>query len=90
MSITTAIATYFLIWWITLFVVLPFGVRAQGEEGAAGTDPGAPGLPRMLRKLLWTTGIATVLFAVCAVVYIQRWITLDDLARLMGVKTRVL
>ena len=36
MATTTAIAIYFLIWWIVLFAVLPWGVRAQGEEGAAG------------------------------------------------------
>ena len=41
MAITTAIAIYFLIWWIVLFAVLPWGVRAQGEESAPGTDPGA-------------------------------------------------
>ena len=45
MAISTAIAIYFLIWWIVLFAVLPWGVRAQGEEGAPGTDPGAPRVP---------------------------------------------
>ena len=40
MAVATAIAIYFLIWWIVLFAVLPWGVRAQGEEGAPGTDPG--------------------------------------------------
>jgi len=32
MAIATAIAIYFLIWWIVLFAVLPWGVRAQGEN----------------------------------------------------------
>ena len=36
MAVATAIAIYFLIWWIVLFAVLPWGVRAQGEESAAG------------------------------------------------------
>ena len=36
MAISTAIAIYFLIWWIVLFAVLPWGVRAQGEERRAG------------------------------------------------------
>ena len=39
---STAIAIYFLIWWIVLFAVLPWGVRAQGEDSPPGTDPGAP------------------------------------------------
>ena len=55
MGIATAIAIYFLIWWIMLFAVLPWGVRAQGEEGAPGTDPGAPTVPRLKAKLIWTT-----------------------------------
>jgi predicted secreted protein len=71
MAITTVIAIYFLIWWVTLFAVLPFGVRSQheGEDYAQGTDPGAPIVARLGVKLIWTTAIATVLFAVLAVTY---------------------
>ena len=58
MAVATAIAIYFLIWWIVLFAVLPWGVRAQGEEGAPGTDPGAPTVPRLRAKLIWTTVVA--------------------------------
>jgi predicted secreted protein len=84
MPITTAIATYFLIWWVVLFAVLPWGVRAQGEEAVPGTDPGAPLVPRLLVKLGWTTAITTVLFGACVVVYAYRLITLDDLTFWMG------
>ena len=61
-SISTALAIYFVMWWIVLFLTLPFGVRSQHEdgEGAPGTDPGAPILARMGRKLLWTTLISGV------------------------------
>jgi len=85
-SLTTAIAIYFIIWWVVLFAVLPFGVRSQEESGevAPGTDPGAPVIPQIWRKLVWTTIAASVIFALCAVVYIYRLITLDDLARLIG------
>ncbi len=33
-----------MLWWLTLFLTLPFGVRSQHEDGvgAPGTDPGAP------------------------------------------------
>ena len=40
MAIATAIAIYFLIWWIVLFAVLPWGVRAQGEDRRAGHRSG--------------------------------------------------
>ena len=84
MAVTTAIAIYFLIWWIVLFVVLPWGVRAQGEGRAPGTDPGAPTIARLGARLIWTTVIATVVFGLCALIYVNRWITLDDLAALLG------
>jgi predicted secreted protein len=84
MAVSTAIAVYFLIWWIVLFAVLPWGVRAQGEDGAPGTDPGAPAVPHLARKLVWTTLVATVVFTVCAYVYVNALITLDDLARWLG------
>ena len=72
MSTTTVIAIYFLIWWLTLFAVLPFGVRSQSESGemTPGTDPGAPALHRVWHKLLWTTGIATIVFGFLYVSYV--------------------
>jgi predicted secreted protein len=84
MAVATAIAIYFLIWWIMLFAVLPWGVRAQGEEGAPGTDPGAPTVPRLRAKLIWTTIAAGVVWGVCAVVYANGLVTLDGLASLFG------
>jgi predicted secreted protein len=81
MAVTTAIATFFLIWWVTLFAVLPWGIRSQHEGGevAPGTDPGAPMGIRVGRKLLWTTLVAAVIYAGFYVVYTKRLITLDDL-----------
>ena len=84
MAISTAIAIYVRIWWVVLFAVLPWGVRAQGEEGAPGTDPGAPTVPRLRAKLIWTTLVATAVWGICAVIYVNGWITLDSLAVLMG------
>lgn len=57
MQILTYVAIYFVIWWLCLFVTLPFGVRGQHEEGAVtdGTEPGAPVNPFLWRKLLVTT-----------------------------------
>ncbi len=65
MSIASALAVYFIIWWTVLFAVLPFGVRSQHEAGAIveGTEPGAPVLPGLLRKAAITSLIAAVIFA---------------------------
>jgi len=88
MSTTTAIAIYFLIWWVTLFAVLPWGVRSQHEDGAfaEGTDPGAPVAARLIRKLIWTTVVASVIFALVALVYEYQLVTLDGLAAFFGMR----
>ena len=86
MSVTTALAIYFILWWLTLFAVLPWGVRSQHESGEIipGTEPGAPTLPRIAAKLVWTTIVASILFALLYVAYVNRLITFEDLDRLLG------
>jgi predicted secreted protein len=88
MPVTTGIAIFFLIWWIVLFAVLPWGVHSQQEDAevAPGTDPGAPAIPNLRRKLVWTTLVSAVVFAVCYVVYVERLITLDSLLAPFGLR----
>ena len=88
MPVTTAVAIFFLIWWVVLFAVLPFGVRSQHEDGemAAGTDPGAPVVPRLGRKLLLTTVVAALIFAACYVVYVNHLVTLEGLVKPFGMR----
>jgi predicted secreted protein len=84
--IGTAFAIYFIIWWVVLFAVLPWGVRSQHEGGAMppGTDPGAPMRPRGRRILIVTTIIAGVVFAVFDVVYSYHLVTIEGLAAWLG------
>jgi predicted secreted protein len=86
-SLATAVAIYFIIWWVVLFAVLPWGVRSQQESGAIvpGSDPGAPSIPKLKQKLVWTTIVAAFVFALWAVGYSYRQALLDALAALMGV-----
>jgi predicted secreted protein len=86
MSLATAIAIYFIIWWVVLFAVLPWGVRSQQEGGdiVSGSDPGAPVVPRLWWKLLWTTIVAGAIFAIAAMAYVNRWVTLEGLSWLFG------
>jgi predicted secreted protein len=58
------LATYFVLWWMVLFAVLPWGVRGQHESGdvVPGSEPGAPSVHLVWKKLLWTTLIASVVF----------------------------
>jgi predicted secreted protein len=86
MPVTTAVAIFFLIWWVVLFAVLPWGVRSQSERGevAPGTDPGAPAVPHLGRKLVWTTLVSAAIFAACYVAYVDHLVTLQGLMRPFG------
>ena len=53
MAWTTALAIYFIIWWVVLFAALPFGVRNRGRGGEAvepGHYSGAPTSPGSARS----------------------------------------
>ena len=86
MPVTTGIAIFFLIWWLVLFAVLPWGIRSQQEEGAIapGTDPGAPAMPRLRRVLVWTTLVSIAVFAACYVIYVERLVTIEGLMATFG------
>ncbi|MEY9185231.1 putative secreted protein [Bradyrhizobium sp. USDA 326] len=85
-QISTALAIYFVIWWVALFLTLPFGVRSQHEDGvgAPGTDPGAPILTRMGRKLIWTTIISAVVYGIGVAAYRAGYLSIERLSKLMG------
>jgi predicted secreted protein len=85
-QISTALAIYFVLWWVMLFVTLPFGVRSQHEEGvgAPGTDPGAPILTGMGRKLIWTTVLSAIVFAIGMAAYHAGYLSIERLSKLMG------
>lgn len=86
MAWTTIVAIYFILWWIVLFAVLPWGVRSQSESGEVqpGTDPGAPVVAGLGAKMVWTTIVATVIFGALYGAYVTRIVTLDDLATFWG------
>lgn len=66
MNLLTVAAIYFVLWWICLFIVLPFGVRTQDEERDTilGTVGSAPLRPMLVRKALAATVLAAVLLGV--------------------------
>ncbi|MCB1548356.1 MAG: DUF1467 family protein [Hyphomicrobiaceae bacterium] len=65
MSIALAIAIYIVVWWITLFAVLPFGVRTQGEAGTVvdGTPASAPQTFPIGRVVVINTLVSGVIYA---------------------------
>jgi len=82
MTLTSALAIYVLFWVMTLFVVLPFGMRTAEEAGAT-PEPGhaesAPHEFRLGRIALRTTLASAVLFGLFYANYIYGWIGADVL-----------
>ena len=71
MNLFSAFVVYMLVWWVTLFAVLPLGIRGQAEEGdvVEGSEPGAPVDANIKGKFWLTTKVATVVWAIiCALI----------------------
>jgi predicted secreted protein len=80
-SITGAIVLFMVIWFVTLLVVLPIGLRTQEEEGEVvpGTPASAPADARIGRKLFWTTVVAIALWAPLCAFILWGGVTVRDI-----------
>jgi len=74
-------AVYFIIWWLVLFVTLPFGLKTQDEDGETvlGTVASAPRGPHMLRALLRTTVVSLAIFGFLYVLTHYFGLGIDDI-----------
>jgi len=50
----------------------------------SGTDPGAPAVPRLWRKLLWTTLLSGVVYGILTVLYRSGVLSFDLVLRIFG------
>ena len=82
MNLTGGIVMYAILWFLTLFIVVAIGQRSQQDAGyiVPGTHAGAPADLNLKRKVLWTTLIAAVIWAVIAWVIFSGMITRADVA----------
>jgi len=78
--ITSILAIYVLFWTLSLFLVLPWGVRTSEEEGVK-PEPGhadsAPHNFSFARVALRTTIVATILFGLFYANYLYGWIGIE-------------
>ena len=80
----SAFVLYAVIWFLTLFVVLPLRLVTQGDAGTVvpGTPEGAPVDAQMKRRLWITTAAATVVWAIVAGAILSGAVTVADLEAL--------
>lgn len=75
MGVGTAIAMYVVIWWITLFAVLPWG-NAPSDEPIPGQEQSAPKKPRLRIKLLVNTALAALVWGLVYWLIESHWLSL--------------
>ena len=82
----TGLATFLILWWLSLFIVLPIGVRGQAEEGSIeeGTEPGAPVRSNMVRNVILATILAIIFFLLTLAIISTGWLTWERLGSWMG------
>ena len=79
---TSILAIYVLFWTISLFLVLPFGVRTSEEEGAERVPGHAESAPHSFslgRAALRATIVSVVLFGLFYANYVFGWIDVEML-----------
>jgi predicted secreted protein len=82
MKFTSALAIYVLFWVMTMFIVLPFGIRTAEEAGVESLPGHAESAPhdfRFGRVALRTTIVSAILFGLYYLNYVKGWITADQL-----------
>jgi len=81
MNIVTGIVLYAMIWFSTMFIVLPIRQRSQADAGEVvpGTHRGAPANFRAGRTMLIVTLWATLVWAVVAGVIVWGGISVSDI-----------
>tara|TARA_B100000886_G_scaffold210323_1_gene145579 strand:- start:95 stop:340 length:246 start_codon:yes stop_codon:yes gene_type:complete len=62
MSITGSLIIFVLIWWIVFFSLLPIDVDRKHKEIIEGTDKGSPENPKIIKKIIYTTIITSIIF----------------------------
>ena len=88
MGIAGSLMVISIFWWLAFFVLLPFGIRSQLEEGRVepGTEPSAPAAPQLGRKAIWAFVIAMVLWGALFALINYQLVSLDDIPLPTGIK----
>ena len=66
MSLTGSFVVFVILWWLILFMILPIDINSQKNKDfvVKGADPGDPTNPNIVKKLVITTAITSILFAI--------------------------
>ena len=80
MAFTSAIVLFAVIWFMLFLTILPMRLKTQGESGEIdpGTHASAPANPQIKRKVIVTSLIAFVLWAIITSLIVFDIVTAAD------------
>jgi len=79
MGLASGAAVFLVVWWLVLFMVLPWGIRPiDAEDVAKGQAPSAPRKPRIVTKMAITTVIASVIWGIVYLVIEAELVTFHE------------
>ena len=83
MSLTGSFVVFIILWWLILFMILPRDINSQKNNDfvVKGTDPGAPSNPNIVKKLIITTTITSILFAI---IYFLNYFDILNIRRILS------
>ena len=62
MGITGSLIIFVSIWWIIFFSLLPIDVDRKHKQMVEGVDKGSPENPKIIKKIIYTTIITSIIF----------------------------
>lgn len=69
MGWVSGLAVYAIIWWLLIFMILPWGVRPIGREDVdKGQDAGAPRRPHLGLKIAFNSALSGVVWGIVYVI----------------------
>ena len=79
MSVTGSIVVFVCLWWIVFFAILPIDVNRKIEGNTRGIDPGAPQNPRILKKIIYSSLITSIIFIIIYILVKYEYLNLRNL-----------
>jgi predicted secreted protein len=77
MAWVTGVVVYVLVWWITLFAVLPLWVT-PAEPDDPGHAAGAPSRPRLVLKMAITTVVSALIWLAIYLLVRSPWLSFRE------------
>ncbi len=61
------IVIFVIVWWLVLFIALPFGIKKE-DEVKDGNDPGAPKDPMLKKKIIFTSIASAIISIIISII----------------------